>query len=55
MYVDTFGGFLFNRVYVRPVMGNKLVSDGLVYEVAEVERLRIVRIHIYKADKQANG
>ncbi|RAV22258.1 hemolysin family protein [Paenibacillus contaminans] len=53
--VDTIGGWLFKKLEGMPVNGKKIESGGFIFEVAEVERLRIVRIHIYKTDKQVNG
>ncbi|WP_409345257.1 hemolysin family protein [Paenibacillus sp. MBLB4367] len=53
--VDSIGGWLFKKLEGAPVKGKKIDSGGFVFEVAEAERLRIVRIHIYKADKQANS
>lgn len=53
--VDSIGGWLFKKLEGVPVKGKKIESGSHVFEVVEVERLRIVRIHIYKADKQTNG
>ena len=49
--VDSIGGWLFKKLEGVAVKGNKIVYGGYIFEVAEAERLRIVRVHIYKAEK----
>jgi CBS domain containing-hemolysin-like protein len=46
--VDTIGGWLFTRLEGNPVKGKKVEHDGYTFEVAESERLRVLRVHIYK-------
>jgi CBS domain containing-hemolysin-like protein len=48
--VDSIGGWLFKKLEGTPAVGNKVLVNGRTFEVAEVERLRIVRIHIYKTE-----
>lgn len=48
--VDSIGGWLFKKLEGTPAIGNKVLVNGRTFEVAEVERLRIVRIHIYKTE-----
>jgi CBS domain containing-hemolysin-like protein len=50
--VDSIGGWLFKKLEGTPAKGQKVEVDGQTFEVAEVERLRIMRIHIYKTDKE---
>ncbi|MDB5055934.1 MAG: rane protein [Bacilli bacterium] len=47
--VDSIGGWLFKKLEGAPEKGKKVEMGGRTFEVAEVERLRIVRIHIYPA------
>jgi CBS domain containing-hemolysin-like protein len=48
--VDSIGGWLFKKLEGTPEKGKKVEVNGRTFEVAEVERLRIVRIHIYKTE-----
>ncbi|MEX2461717.1 MAG: hemolysin family protein [Paenibacillaceae bacterium] len=48
--VDSIGGWLFKKLEGTPAVGNKILVNGRTFEVAEVDRLRIVRIHIYKTE-----
>jgi CBS domain containing-hemolysin-like protein len=48
--VDSIGGWLFKNLEGTPAVGNKVHVNGRTFEVAEVDRLRIVRIHIYKTE-----
>jgi CBS domain containing-hemolysin-like protein len=50
--VDSIGGWLFKKLEGTPAKGQKVEVEGQTFEVAEVERLRIMRIHIYKTDKE---
>ncbi|OCT11662.1 hypothetical protein A8709_27695 [Paenibacillus pectinilyticus] len=54
--VDSIGGWLFKKVEGAPVKGKKVPYGNHVFEVTEVDRLRIVRIHITNIDpvKPAN-
>ncbi|WP_244226607.1 hemolysin family protein [Paenibacillus protaetiae] len=45
--VDTIGGWLFTKFEGNPARGKKWTHDGYVFEVAECERLRVMRVHIY--------
>lgn len=45
---DTIGGWLYCRLGVDPVVGQKVVSDGYEFEVEEAVNLRIVRIKVTK-------
>jgi CBS domain containing-hemolysin-like protein len=46
--VDSIGGWLFKKLEGAPVKGKKVAFGNHVFEVSEVDRLRIVRIHITK-------
>ncbi|MFD0620323.1 hemolysin family protein [Paenibacillus sp. GCM10027629] len=46
--VDSIGGWLFKQLEGNVAEGKKILIDDVWFEVAEVERLRIVRIHIYR-------
>lgn len=46
--VDSIGGWLFKKLEGSPLKGKKVEYGDHVFEVSEVDRLRIVRIHITK-------
>lgn len=46
--VDSIGGWLFTRLEGMPEKGMRAEQEGYVFEVAEAERLRVLRVHIYK-------
>ncbi|MGG1556210.1 hemolysin family protein [Paenibacillus ferrarius] len=46
--VDSIGGWLFKKVEGEPVKGQKITYGDHVFEISEVDRLRILRIHITK-------
>ncbi|MBP1963700.1 hemolysin family protein [Paenibacillus aceris] len=46
--VDSIGGWLFKKLEGAPVKGKRVAYGNHVFEVSEVDRLRIVRIHITK-------
>lgn len=50
--VDSIGGWLFKQLEGSPSVGDKVQEGVLVFEVAEIERLRIVRVLIYEQKKQ---
>ncbi|WP_219835992.1 hemolysin family protein [Paenibacillus sp. R14(2021)] len=50
--VDTIGGWLFTKLEGNPVKGKKVEIEGYVFEVAESERLRVLRVFIYKAKQE---
>jgi CBS domain containing-hemolysin-like protein len=49
--VDSIGGWLFTKLEGVPAKGQKVVHGSYIFEVAEVKRLRILRVSIYRADK----
>lgn len=51
--VDSIGGWLFKQLEGTPAKGRKVSVGGYTFEVAEVDRLRIVRVHIYRKEDQA--
>lgn len=53
--VDSIGGWLFKKLEGAPVKGKRVASGNHVFEVAEVDRLRIVRIHITKINSVKPG
>ncbi|WP_246042239.1 hemolysin family protein [Cohnella pontilimi] len=46
--VDTIGGWLFNHLEGNISKGQKVNYDGFVFEIAQAERLRVLRVHIYR-------
>lgn len=44
--VDSIGGWLFKQLEEIPMKGNRVEHAGYIFEIAEVDRLRIVRIDI---------
>ncbi|WP_391572520.1 hemolysin family protein [Cohnella sp.] len=46
--VDSIGGWLFNHLEGTISKGQKVVHEGYVFEIAQTERLRVQRVHIYK-------
>lgn len=53
--VDSIGGWLFKKLEGAPVKGKRVASGNHVFEVSEVDRLRIVRIHITKINTVKPG
>lgn len=49
--VDSIGGWLFKQLEGAPSLGDKVQAGNMIFEVAEVDRLRIVRVHIYGQEK----
>ncbi|MFC5402154.1 hemolysin family protein [Cohnella soli] len=47
--VDSIGGWLFNHLEGNISKGQKVIHDGYVFEIAQTERLRVQRVHIYKS------
>jgi len=52
--VDSIGGWLFKKLEGAIAKGRKIEYDGLLFEVAETDRLRIVRIHITRKEQPEN-
>jgi CBS domain containing-hemolysin-like protein len=52
--VDTIGGWLFNLLEGNIAKGKKVSRFGYVFEIAQTERLRVQRVHIYR-DKSAKA
>jgi CBS domain containing-hemolysin-like protein len=46
--VDTIGGWLFNLMEGNIAKGKKIARYGFVFEIAQIERLRVQRVHIYR-------
>lgn len=46
--VDSIGGWLLKKLEGMPEVGQKIEWNGVVFEVAEAERFRIIRVHIMK-------
>lgn len=57
--VDSIGGWMFKELEGNPLPGQTVEFEGVTFEVAEAERLRITRVHIHKpheeADEEENG
>jgi CBS domain containing-hemolysin-like protein len=49
--VDSIGGWMFKELKTVPEVGSKLEHSGLIFEVTEVDRLRIVRLNIRRKDQ----
>jgi CBS domain containing-hemolysin-like protein len=49
--VDSIGGWLFKKLEDVPVKGKKVENGQHIFEITEVDRLRILRIHITKKNK----
>ncbi len=45
---ETIGGFVFSLIGRKPEVGDKVASAGYVFEVINVDRIRIDRLRIYK-------
>lgn len=50
--VDSIGGWIFNYLEGNIARGRKITYEGYQFEIAQVERLRVQRVHIYKPHKQ---
>ncbi|WP_248931139.1 hemolysin family protein [Paenibacillus hamazuiensis] len=50
--VDSIGGWLFTKLEGTPAKGKKAAHGSYIFEVAEVKRLRILRVSIYRKDLQ---
>jgi len=50
--VDTIGGWLFNLLEGNIDKGRKVSRYGYVFEIAQIERLRVQRVHIYRVKAQ---
>lgn len=53
--VDSIGGWLFKQLEGMPAKGHKVSAGAYIFEVAEVDRLRIMRVHIYRKEDQASA
>lgn len=51
--VDSIGGWLFKQLEGIPQNGTKVEYGGYVFEVAEVDRFRVVRVNITVSEKAA--
>jgi CBS domain containing-hemolysin-like protein len=47
--VDSIGGWLFNHLEGNISKGQKVMHESFVFEIAQTERLRVQRVHIYKS------
>ncbi|MFD0672971.1 hemolysin family protein [Cohnella sp. GCM10027633] len=47
--VDSIGGWMFNHLEGNVDKGQKVTYQGFTFEIAQTERLRVVRVHIYRA------
>lgn len=47
--VDSIGGWMFNHLEGNIAKGQKVNYQGFTFEIAQTERLRVVRVHIYRA------
>ncbi|MFC4776353.1 hemolysin family protein [Paenibacillus sp. GCM10023252] len=46
--VDSIGGWMFTLLEGHPAPGQSIRHEGYTFEVAECERLRVLRVHIYR-------
>jgi CBS domain containing-hemolysin-like protein len=51
--VDSIGGWLFKQLEGMPQTGQKVSAGAYIFEVAEVDRLRVVRVHIYRREDES--
>jgi CBS domain containing-hemolysin-like protein len=49
--VDSFGGWIFKQLEGMPLKGKKIDYGKYIFEISEVDRLRIMRVHIIKKSK----
>ncbi|MFC5529345.1 hemolysin family protein [Cohnella yongneupensis] len=47
--VDSIGGWMFNHLEGNIAKAQKVNYQGFTFEIAQTERLRVVRVHIYRA------
>ncbi|OWR28036.1 hypothetical protein CDO73_19305 [Saccharibacillus sp. O23] len=52
--VDSIGGWMFKELEGNPLPGQTVEFEGVTFEVAEAERLRITRVHIRKPHEEAD-
>ncbi|WP_308638667.1 hemolysin family protein [Paenibacillus silvisoli] len=50
--VDTIGGWLFTQLEGNPDKGKKIMVEDYAFEVAESERLRVLRVFIYRVKQE---
>src|SRR5690606_12892603 len=50
--VDSVGGWLFKELEGIPEQGRNVERNGLVFEVAEVDRHRVMRVDIWEKDQK---
>ncbi len=50
--VDSIGGWLFNHLEGNISRGQKVLHENYVFEIAQTERLRVQRVHIYKGVRE---
>ncbi|MBB6691946.1 HlyC/CorC family transporter [Cohnella xylanilytica] len=53
--VDSIGGWLFRNLEGNIAKGQKWYYEGYVFEIAQTERLRVLRVHIYPAKDAASA
>ncbi|WP_276357555.1 hemolysin family protein [Cohnella caldifontis] len=53
--VDTIGGWLFNLLEGNIAKGKTIARYGYVFEIAQIERLRVQRVHIYRDQTPAEA
>ncbi|WP_054957025.1 hemolysin family protein [Paenibacillus dakarensis] len=51
--VDSIGGWLFKELEGNPLKGKKVKFDGVVFEVEEASRLRVIRVIIHRKQPKA--
>jgi len=52
--VDSIGGWMFNHLEGNIAKGQKVSDQGYTFEIAQTERLRVVRVHIYREQPLVN-
>ncbi|MFD2613506.1 hemolysin family protein [Paenibacillus gansuensis] len=50
--VDSIGGWMFKELEGNVEQGSKVEVDNYVFEIAELDRLRVQRVHIYLKDRK---
>jgi CBS domain containing-hemolysin-like protein len=47
---DSIGGFVFSILGRKPTIGDKVDYNGYTFEVTEVERVRVIKVRVYKTE-----
>ncbi|MBP1995898.1 hemolysin family protein [Paenibacillus eucommiae] len=53
--VDSIGGWLFKKLEGPPLKGKKVTYEDHLFEITEIDRLRVLRVHIKKIAREQTG